>query len=97
MLSFDLDGIPHRIVWPVLPVRPRKSKADLKRAARIQAATYIFHDVKAKCMIAKIMGVGAAFASFQLLPSGDTVAERGFRRLSVRLPSSLMLGSGTNE
>lgn len=58
-----------RLVWPVLPTR----KAT--RSARLQAATMLFHDVKAKIVAAEVLGVRQAFFSHLLLTDGRTVIE----------------------
>lgn len=70
MLGFELDGQQYKIVWPVLP-----SKSGNTRAAKIQAATMLYHDVKAKCVSAKVLGNRAAFFSYLLLPNGRNVVE----------------------
>ena len=47
MLAFKIAGEQFKITWPVLP-----SKSGAKRAAKIQAATMLYHDVKARCVSA---------------------------------------------
>lgn len=56
----------YKIAWPVL-----ESKTGNERAARIQAATLIYHDVKAKCLTAKVLGVRAAFFNYLMLSNGQ--------------------------
>jgi hypothetical protein len=48
MLEFDLGGERYKVVWPVLPTKTGKD-----RAARVQAATALYHDVKARCVTLK--------------------------------------------
>lgn len=93
-LLFTLAGQHYRINWPVLTLRPATRRTDAQRrtderAAKIQAATFLYHDVKAKCMIVKIMGGAAAFAQYALLPDGTTVAEMGFTGRGVNIPLAL--------
>ena len=57
LLEFSFGAEHFRAVWPVLPTR----KLADERAARIQAATMLYHDIKAKCVAAKVHGVRAAF------------------------------------
>lgn len=59
MLEFTFGADTFRAVWPVLPTR---KPADA-RAARVQAATMLYHDVKSKCVSAKVHGLRAAFFS----------------------------------
>src|SRR5690242_10171387 len=56
LLAFSLGTDDFRITWPVLP-----TKRDEERAAKIQAATLLYHDVKAKCVKARIFGMRTAF------------------------------------
>jgi hypothetical protein len=98
-LLFTLAGDSYRVNWPVLPIDPRKRRtpAQLKadeRAAKIQAATFLHHDVKAKCMVVKVMGASAAFLQYRLMPSGTTPAELGFRGEQVIVPPSMLLLGG---
>lgn len=96
-LLFMMGGDEYRVNWPVLPLDPnkRRTAAQIKtdeRSARIQAATFLYHDVKAKCMVMKIMGAAAAFMQYRLLPEGSTIAEQGFRGQRVEVPAGLLLG-----
>lgn len=70
MLAFEIGGDRFKIVWPCLP-----SKDGNEGAARIQAATMLYRDVKAKCISATVLGTRAAFFSFLLLPDGRTATE----------------------
>lgn len=98
-LLFTLEGENYRVNWPVLPLdtRKRRTPAQLKadeRAAKIQAATFLHHDIKAKCMVVKVMGASAAFFQYRMLPTGATVAELGFRGEQVTVPSAMLLLGG---
>lgn len=81
MLQFILDNEPFKIVWPVLPTRGGR-----EQAARIQAATLLYHDVKARCMAAAVLGKRAAFFSFLALPDGRTMADVATPELASALP-----------
>lgn len=70
MLGFKIAGDTFRIVWPVLP-----SKTHNVRAARIQAVTMLFRDVKAKIISAAVLGARTSFFSYLLLPNGQTASE----------------------
>jgi len=56
MISFRIAGDSFKIVWPVLPSRTKED-----RAARVQAATLLYYDVKARLLSARILGYRTAF------------------------------------
>jgi len=88
MLDFSFGSERFRAVWPVLPVRNPKDE----RAARIQAATCLFHDVKARCVSAKVLGTRAAFFNYLLLPDGRTAAQLAAPELTTAWPKLLTSG-----
>lgn len=92
VLEFDLGGERYRAKWPVLP--SRAPGAANERAQRIQAATMLYHDIKAKCVAAKVLGARAAFLPFLLLPDGRTAGEASAPELAQRFPKLL---SGARE
>lgn len=85
MLEFEFGKDRFRAVWPVLP-----SKTKNERAARIQAATMLYHDVKAKCVAAKVHGVRAAFFQYAVLPDGRTAAQVAMPDLVNLYPKMLV-------
>lgn len=98
-LLFTFDAESYRISWPVLPLKPnpRRSKAELKadeRAARIQATTFMYYDIKAKCMVVKVLGPQAAFLQYRVMADGSTPAEQGLLTGQVALPAGFRLGDG---
>lgn len=70
MLGFTLGGDQFKIEWPVLPSRTGKDKA-----AKVQAATLLYHDVKHKVVMAKVRGIRAAFLEYLMLPDGSTAGQ----------------------
>ena len=82
MLAFEIKGDHFKIVWPVLPSRGRN-----EGAARIQAATLIYHDTKAKCLSAVVLGARAAFFSYWMLPDGRTAVEASVPELAKGIPA----------
>jgi hypothetical protein len=84
MLAFAIGGDNFKIVWPVL-----KSRTGKEQAARIQAATFLFHDVKAKCLSASILGARAAFFSYLVLPDGRAASEASTPELYDAIPEIL--------
>lgn len=90
MIEFTFGGSTFRVVWPVLP-----SKTKAERAARIQAATMLYHDVKGKCVSAKVHGLRAAFFQYAVLPDGRTAAQVAAPELLELYPK--MLTGASNE
>ncbi len=82
MVEFAIDGQTYKIVWPVLP-----SKANDNRAARRQAATMLYHDIKARCISATVLGARTAFFAYMRLPGGQTAAEATSAQLANAMPS----------
>jgi hypothetical protein len=90
MLAFQIDGDPFKILWPVVP-----SKSGDEKAARIQAATMLYHYVKAVCLYAVVMGARPAFFSHLMLPdgSGRVASEVAGSELAGVIPQMLRLNS----
>ena len=98
MLAFQIGGDEFKIVQPVLPTKYPKGE----RAARIQAATLIFHNVKAKVINIAIFGARTAFFEYLMLPDGTTAAEATSEALMRAMPELFgprqpALGSGDME
>jgi len=85
MLAFSFGDERFKIVWPVLP-----SKSGNGKAARIQAATCLYHDVKARAVSAKVLGFRAAYLTYWLLPDGRTASEAASPELMEAMPKLLM-------
>ena len=85
LLAFEIQGEKYKINWPVLPVRNEKDQ----RAARIQAATMLYHDIKAKCMSAAVKGVKVSFFEYYMLPDGRTTVEASYKELMDGIPKLL--------
>lgn len=89
MLGIVIGGEKFKVVWPVLPTKSGKDGL----AAKIQAATMLYHDIKAKCMTAAVLGARTAFFSYLLLEDGRTAAEASIPELSQGIPK-LFLTAG---
>lgn len=85
MVAFQLDGDDYKIVFPVL--EPRNPKDQL--AAKRQAATMLYHDIKARCVLVKVFGARHQFTQFLLMPNGQTVGQAVNEDLTA-LPRLLM-------
>lgn len=88
MLAFEIKGDKFKIIWPVM-----KSKSGNERAARVQAATTLYHYVKAVCLYAAVVGSRTAFFSHFMLPDGRTASEVSGYELAEMTPR-LLLGKG---
>lgn len=90
LLDFTFGADRFRVVWPVLPTRSGK-EVD-QRAARVQACTMLYHDVKAKAVSAKVHGFRAAYVQYLMLGDGRTAAEAATPELSDLMPKLLTGG-----
>lgn len=86
MIAFVVGKDSFRIEWPVL-----ESRSGDEKAARRQAATCLYHDVKAKCMVVKIKGARAAFFEYLLL-DGQPMASYANPELAAAMPK--LIGEG---
>jgi len=94
LLVFEIDGDRFKIIWPVLPTRKKTDE----RAAKIQSATFLYHDTKAKCLKAIICGAREAFFSYLMLPDGRTASQASVLELSEGLPRMFLeIGTGKEE
>lgn len=82
LLGFTLDGDTFRVVWPVLKHEPYE-----KQAATRQAATMLYHDVKARCVAVRVKGARWAFHAELLLPDGRMAGALTDPELMKQLPT----------
>lgn len=87
MLAFKIGGDSFKVVWPVLPSRTGKALA-----AKRQAATLLYHDIKAKAMTASVLGAKVAFFSYLMLADGRTASELATPELPGVFPFQLKQG-----
>jgi hypothetical protein len=84
MLAFEIEKERFRLVWPVLPTRTGD-----ERAARRQAATMLFHDVKQRCISAQVLGARRAFFTYLQLPDDRVAGQLSAPELRDALPELL--------
>lgn len=87
MLAFRIGSDDFKVVWPVL-----RSRTGNSGAAKRQAATLLYHDIKAKCMTASVLGAKVAFFSYLMLPDGRVANELASPELSKVFPLQLNKG-----
>ncbi len=85
MMAFLLEGNQYKIVWPVLP-----SERGETLAAQRQAATMLYHDVKAKCVAMQALGARTAFFSWACLPDGRPMFQLDDQELLAEVPRLLI-------
>ncbi len=85
LLEFALDGERFRVTWPV--TQSRSASREAGPAAKRQAATMLFHDVKARCVSAQVLGARAAFFAFMVLPSNRTAVQSALPAVDEALRS----------
>lgn len=90
LLTFLFDADKFVIQWPVL--QPKSMKDEM--AAKIQAATMLYHDVKSRCINARVMGARTAFMGYLLLDNGQTASQVSNAEYLMFVPKVLMLPSG---
>ncbi len=84
MLGFVFDQEAFKITWPVL-----ESHKGEEMAARRQAATFLYHDVKARCMVVKIKTPRVAFFEYLQLPDGRSAGQLANPELLANVPKML--------
>lgn len=85
-IEFEVGGDQFSVTWPVLPT-PEKAGVDEQRAARVQAVTLMYHDIKAKCVKARVFGMRTAFFEHLLLPDGREMRQAATPELVALLPA----------
>jgi hypothetical protein len=73
MLSFTLEGRLYVAKWAVMPTK-RGTEQD-QQSAKVQAATALYHDIKARVVTCKFQEKHFAFLNYMMLPNGQNVAE----------------------
>ncbi len=87
MIAFKFGDHKFKVVWPVLPTH-----SGIDAPAKRQAATMLYHDIKAKAMTASVLGRKAAFFSYLMLPDGRVANEVATPELSGMFPLQLREG-----
>ena len=85
VIRFTLEGDTFNIIWPV--AQPKKEGEE--SAAKRQAATLLYHDIKARCVSARIRGARTAFFADLVLPGGRVASEVSAPELMQRVPKML--------
>lgn len=85
MIVFKINEEQFKIVWPVLPT----TYTNGEKAAKVQAATMLFHDVKAKCIKSTVFGARVAFFEYLMLPDGRTTSQIADEEISQIAPSAI--------
>ena len=86
LMQFEIKNDQYKLVWPVLPVENDTPKN--REAAKRQAATLLYHDVKAKTLVATVKGTRRAFFEYLVLPDGRTTPDLAVDEL-LQLPRIL--------
>jgi hypothetical protein len=91
VIVFRAAGELFRVVWPVLRVR----KPEDEKAARVQAATLMYHDCKAKAVAAKALGFRTAFIGQLVLPNNCTVQESAQPMIAQHVKPVALIGQSS--
>lgn len=88
MLLFFMEGDHYKVVFNVL--EPRNAKDLL--AAKRQAATMLYHDIKARCLLVRVFGARRRFADFLMLPDSTSTLGDVIQGDMLEIPKLLALG-----
>lgn len=92
MLTFTLGEDSFKVVWPVL-----QSETGDEAAARRQAATMLYHDIKAKCISSAVLGARTAFFAHLELPDGRMAMQLSAPELVDAVPRQLLIASNGED
>lgn len=86
MIAFAIGEDKFKLVWPVLLIRDDSEM----RAAKIQAATMLYHDVKNKCVKAMVFGARTAFFEHLMIEDGRSLSEVSDQELLDKIPGNIL-------
>lgn len=87
MIQFQIAEDRYKIVYPILAIR---KEAD-RTAAKRQAVTAMYHEVKALIVSAKFRGIRGAFHSYLVLPDGRTAGDLSAPEIAEAIPTPFLL------
>lgn len=88
LFAFKFGADMFKVVWPILPTRSGREERDAKR----QAATMLYHDIKAQVLKAYIWGPKTAYFHYMMLPDGRTAAQASIEELAFGIPAMFLSG-----
>lgn len=89
MIQFQIGEDRFKIVYPILAIRKESDRLAAKR----QAATAMYHEVKALIVSAKFRGVRGAFHSYLVLPDGRTAGDLSAPEIAEAIPTPFLLNA----
>ena len=84
MIMFEIGINTFKIIQPVLPTYHGEDAA-----ARRQATTLLYHEVKSRCLRSAITGPQEAFFQYMILPDGRMTSQASIPEIVTGLPLSL--------
>ncbi len=92
MLEFQFGDERYRLVWPALKSKHKGHDETMKfrRSAMRQAATMVYHEVKAAAVRFRVAGPRFAFFNYLVLPNGQVVGELAAPDLLNAAPKMLI-------
>lgn len=95
MLEFEFGDERYRLVWPALASKYEAHDGTMKfrRSAMRQAATMVYHEVKAAAVRFRVAGPRFAFFNYLVLPNGQVVGELAAPDLLKAAPKMLTSGA----
>lgn len=89
MIGFTIKEDSFKIIWPVMKLKYNNSS---ERAAKIQAATMLYHYVKAVALYVAVVGPKTALFSHYMLPDGRMASQVAGNELMAMVPQLLLTG-----
>lgn len=89
MFGFSIGSDKFKIIWPVSKLKYSNSP---ERAARVQAATMLYHYVKSVALFVAVVGPKTALFSHYMLPDGRMASEVADNQLAAMTPQLLLNG-----
>lgn len=84
MIEFSFKNEKFKIIWPVL-----RSERNEELPAKRQAATMLYHSVKAKLIEAQVLGMRHSFFAWLVLPNGRPMSDFSNDELADQVPAML--------
>lgn len=85
MFIFEIENDQFKIIQPILPTYSGKDELAAKR----QAVTIMYHDIKAKCVNVLIKGARTVFFEYLMLPNGQVASQISSPDLIKHMPKYL--------
>lgn len=84
LFSFVLENEQYKMIWPVL----QSQYLEQEKAAKVQASTALYYEVKNTCVKAKFLGTRVAFIGYLMIDDGRTISQLNNEEFQEKLPEA---------